>query len=271
MLINVAAALGGTTFSFLTTHLLEKLGTRATLATLAGVSFLTLSTASALALPPRKFEKRNTDMVGWKAFKDPLFISLAFVNLIHPLTLAIPMTFGPEFAESLGVTVTHASYLLAINSGVGIPSRLITGALADKIGHQNMLLIATAGYAMATWGLWLPSAFLNHLGLFIGMSVCHGIISGVFNTVMNSVQKELFGDEMYYPKNGAMTSIRGVGYVIGVPIAGALVARVPDENLTGRDFVNAIVYTAVLLTVSCGCLLNVRRIDAQKSGRKWVR
>ncbi|OAL50039.1 MFS general substrate transporter [Pyrenochaeta sp. DS3sAY3a] len=178
---------------------------------------------------------------------------------------------GTTYTESLGVTVTYASYLLAINSGVGIPSRLITGALADKIGHQNMLLIATAGYAMASWGLWLPSAFLNNLGLFIGMSVCHGIISGVFNTVMNSVQKELFGDEMYYPKNGAMTSIRGVGYVIGVPIAGALVARVPDERLTGRDFVYAIVYTAALLTVSCGCLLNVRRIDAQKIGRKWVR
>lgn len=271
ILNDVAAALGGTAFSFLTTHLLEKIGTRATLATLAGMSVFTLSLASALALPPRKFEKRNTDMVGWKAFKDPLFISLACVNLIHPLTLAIPMTFGPEFGESLDLGVQQASYLLAINSGVGIPSRLVTGALADKIGHQNMLMIATAGYAIATWALWLPSALFNDLGLFIAMSVCHGIISGVFNTVMNSVQKELFGDEMYYPKNGAMTSIRGVGYVIGVPIAGALVARVPDTQLTGRDFMSAIIYTAVLLTVSCGCLMTVRWIDARKIGKKWVR
>ena len=210
-------------------------------------------------------------MVGWRAFKNPLFTSLAVVNFIHPLTLAIPMNFGPEFAESLGLEVKQASYLLAINSGVGIPARLGAGALADKIGHQNTLIIATAIYGVATWALWLPSALTNNLGLFIGMSVCHGLINGVFNVVMNSVQKELFGDEMYYPKNGAMTSIRGIGYVVGVPIAGALVSRVADEDLSGGDFVKVITYTGTLLTVSILCLLNVRRIDAKQVGWKWAR
>ena len=210
-------------------------------------------------------------MIGWKAFKSPLFTSLALVNFIHPLTLAIPMTFGPEFAESLGLGVKQASYLLAINSGVGIPSRLGAGALADKIGHQNTLMIATGVYAFATWAFWLPSALTNNLGLYIVMSVCHGLISGVFSTVMNSAQKQMFGDEMYYPKNGALTSIRGVGYVTGVPIAGALVTNVADEYLRGEDFVKPIVYTGTLLTISFVCLLNVRRIDAGVGGWRWAR
>ncbi|KAF1851959.1 MFS general substrate transporter [Cucurbitaria berberidis CBS 394.84] len=266
-----AAALGGTTFSFAITGLLEKVGTRSTLGILAVCSSVLLSVASALALPPRKFEKRSTEMVGWRAFKDPLFTSLALVNLIHPLTLAIPMTFGPAFSQALGTSVKQASYLLALNSGIGIPSRLGAGALADKIGHQNTLMIATAVYALATWALWLPSALTGKLGLYIGMSVCHGLINGVFNTVMNSAQKEMFGDEMYYPKNGAMTSIRGVGYVVGVPIAGALVSKVADKHLSGRDFTKPIVYTAALLTISFICLLNVRRIDAKNVGWKRAR
>ncbi|KAF2829832.1 MFS general substrate transporter [Ophiobolus disseminans] len=266
-----AAAVGGTSFSLAITALIENVGIRGTLGILSAISLVTLSTASALALPPRKFEKRSTEFVGWSAFKQPLFACLFLVNLIHPLTLAVPMVFGPEFGESLGMGITKASYLLAVNSGVGILSRIPVGALADRIGHQNTLLIATSVYVLATWSLWLPSALHGTVGLYIGMSVCHGLINGVFNIVMNSAQKQLFGDEMYYPKNGVMTTIRGIGYVIGVPIAGALVHKVANEKLKGVDFVSPIVYVGTLLAISLACLLNVRRLDAKQSGWKWVR
>ncbi|KAH3910119.1 hypothetical protein HBI56_223560 [Parastagonospora nodorum] len=266
-----AAAVGGMSFSFTIAALLERIGARWTLGILAAFSLVTLSIASPLALPPRKFEKRSTSIIGLKTFREPLFACLFLVNLIHPLTLAVPMTYGPLFAESLGLGFEHASYLLAINSGVGIPARLGAGALADKIGHQNTLIIATAVYALATWALWLPSAQTNNVGLFIGMSTCHGLINGVFNIVMNSAQKQLFGDEMYYPKNGAMTSIRGVGYVVGVPLAGAMVNRVTGADLRGTDFTKVIVYVGSLLTLSLLCLLNVRRLDAKQNGWKWAR
>lgn len=260
-------------WSFALTNLLENndIGIRTTLQILAGISAGLLGIASLLSLPPRKYEKRNTKIVGLKTFKDPIFSFLAIVNLIHPLTLAIPMTFGPEFAESVGVGITKASQLLAINSAVGIPSRLGAGALADKIGHQNMLMIATVVYALATWTLWLPSALGNDESLYMAMSVCHGLISGVFNTVSNSAQKQLFGDEMYYPKNGAMTTIRGFGYVFGVPIAGALIRRVADNQLQGRDFLRPIVYTGALLLVSMVCLGVVRVKDAKRNGWKLAR
>jgi MFS family permease len=157
------------------------------------------------------------------------------------------------------------------NSGVGIPARLGVGALADKIGHQNTLILATAVYALATWVFWLTAAEAGNVGLWISMSVFHGLVNGVFNIVMNSAQKQLFGDEMYYPKNGAMTSIRGVGYVVGVPIAGALMGSVAGKDLHGSDFTKVIVYVGSLLMISLVCLLNVRRLDAKQTGWKWAR
>ncbi|KAI4632441.1 uncharacterized protein J4E87_001914 [Alternaria ethzedia] len=265
------AALGSTVWVFALTKLLETLGIRWTLGILAIFSFVVLSTSSALALPPRKFERRSTDIVGWNVFKDPLFASLAVANLVHPLTMAIPMVFGPEFAQSIGTGIIHGSYLLAINTGVGIPGRLCTGWLSDKIGHLNMLIVATAVYAMATWAFWLSAAMTSNVGLYICMSVCHGLSNGVFNVVINSAQKMLFGSEMYYPKSGMMTSIRGVGFVVSAPIAGALVSRVAGVDLQGRDFVRVIVYTGSLLTISLFCLLNVRWLDAKKNGWKLVR
>ncbi|KAH6870765.1 major facilitator superfamily domain-containing protein [Alternaria rosae] len=265
------AALGSTVWVFALTESLETLGIRWTLGILSMFSLAVLSISSALALPPRKFERRSTDIVSWKVFKDPLFASLAVANLVHPLTMAIPMVFGPEFAQSIGTGITHGSYLLAINTGVGIPGRLCTGWLSDKIGHLNMLVVATAVYVIATWAFWLSAAMTSNVGLYIGMSVCHGLSNGVFNVVINSAQKMLFGSEMYYPKSGMMTSIRGVGFVISAPIAGALVSRVADIDLQGRDFVRLIVYTGTLLTISLFCLLNVRWLDAKKNGWKLVR
>jgi MFS family permease len=263
LLTFIAAALGSMVWVFILTKVLEGSGIRWALGILAMSSAVLLSLASALALPPRKFETRCTHIVSWETFMDPLFVSLAIANFLHPLTIAIPMVFGPQFAESIGASMTQASYLLAINSAVGIPGRLCTGWLADKIGHLNVLIVATAIYASAIWALWLSSALTSNMGLYVAMSVCHGISNGVFNTVMASAQKTLFGPEMYYPKMGATMSIRGIGYVIGTPIA--------DEDLRGGGFVRPIVYTGVLVTISLLCLVNVRWLDAKKDGWKLAR
>jgi hypothetical protein len=179
-LTTVVAALGGMSSSLFFTLLLDEIGTRATLGTLAVVRLIALATASALTIHPHNLAKRSTDIVSWRFFEDPVFTCLFLVNLVHLLTLAIPMAFGPLFAASIGVSLTHASYLLVINSGAGIPARLGAGALADMVGHQNTLLIATILFAAAPWALWLLSALTNSVGLFIGMSVRHGLSNGVF-------------------------------------------------------------------------------------------
>ena len=109
------------------------------------------------------------------------------------------------------------------------------------------------------------------MGLYVSMCVFHGLVTGVFNILINSAQKTLFGAEMYYPKSGAMTSIRGVGLVISAPIAGALVSRAPAEKLQGSDFMRLILYTGLMLTVSLLALANVRWLDAKRNGWKLTR
>ncbi|KAJ4297901.1 hypothetical protein N0V90_005800 [Kalmusia sp. IMI 367209] len=235
------------------------------------MSMCFLSAASVLAQPPRKCQRRSTELVRWSTFKDPIFTLLFLVNLVHPLTLAIPTTFGPEFSESLGYNVNMASVFLALSSLVGVPSRLIMGVLADFVGHNNMLFVATSIFALSTLVLWLPAAQASNGPVWIVYNVVYGIVYGVFMTVINSVQKGHFGDELYYPYNGVLTSIRGVGYVVGVPIAGSLVSRVEDAELHGSDFVRPIVYAGTLLTISVFCLAGVRWLDAKKKGWKWIK
>ncbi|KAE8867953.1 hypothetical protein PTNB29_01864 [Pyrenophora teres f. teres] len=246
-----SSALGAMIWSFVLTELLETVGIRWTLGTLALVNMVFLGIASGLALPPRRFEKRSSHIIGWGTIRDPIFLSLAMVHLTQALAWGIPMTYGPIFAESLGVSISKASYLVAINSGVGILVRPGTGWLADRVGYLNMLMAATAVYCLVTFTLWLPAAMVSNVGLYISTCVFHGLINGVFIILINSAQKTLFGAEMYYPKSGAMTSIRGVGLVISGPIAGALLSRDPAEDLQGRDFMGLIVYTGLLMMPRC--------------------
>jgi MFS family permease len=266
-----AASAGGACLAVATPSMLEAVGTQATLGIYSVTSFVLCGTVSLLAQPPRKFERRSSHIVSWRDFKKPIFTLLFLANLIHPLTFATPMTFGPEFSDSLNFTNKMGSVLLAVNSAVGVPSRLVTGYVADKIGHLNMLLLATATYALGTWGLWLTAAHTHNGTLWIIFTVGHGVFNGAFNTVINSIQKELFGPEMYYSYNGAMTSIRGVGYVVGVPLAGSLVSLVKDSELTGDDFTKPIVYTGVLLAVSVLCMVGIRVVDTKKKGWAWKR
>lgn len=115
--------------------------------------------------------------MSWRAFKDPAFALLFIVNLLHPLTAAIPATFGPDFGEALGYSIKATSYWLALTNGVGIISRLCVGGLADRLGHQNMVMVATFVYALSTWTLWLIAAQTSNRGYWIAFNVLYGIVS----------------------------------------------------------------------------------------------
>lgn len=260
------ASAGGATLSMATPQLLNAVGTRKTLGILALASFVVCSCVSMLAQSPRKFEKRASHMVSWRDLKRLDFTLLLAANFIHPLTVTIPLTFGPAFSGSIHMSGRMGSALLAMGSAVGCPSRFANGYFADRIGHVNMLLLATVVYAVGTWGLWFTAARTNNGPFWIMFNVLYGVVNGTFNTVINSIQRQLFGDEMYYPYNGAMTSVRGIGYVVGVPIAGALVRGVQDAELSGDDFTAIIVYAGSLLAVSVLCLGGVRVVDGLRHG-----
>lgn len=230
-----------------------------------------LGISGCLAQPPRKCQNRRTKAAGWGAFKNPTFALMAIVNLMNPLTVAIPTTFGPEFSEALGYKLKMASVILALGSITGIPARFMTGYAADRLGHNNVFLLATLTYAISTLGMWLSAAHTNSKATWIAYNVVYGCVFGVFNTVINTVQRGHFGDELYYSYNGVLASIRGAGYLIGVPIAGALVTRVDNADLKGIDFTRPIVYTGALLMVSVVCQAGVRWLDSRKNGWKWLK
>jgi MFS family permease len=230
-----------------------------------------LGVASGIAQPARKHEKRSHTIVQLEKFRDPIFSLLMLVNFLSPLTVSTALNFGPDFSESLGTSETIAAYLLALVCGIGVPFRILMGYLGDTFGHQNGLIGGTVLSALSTWALWLPAAYLTSQKLWIAHLVFYGTSCGAFVSFMNLVQKDIFGTEHYYVYSGAFTTARGMGYLVGGPIAGAIVKRGPDNELQAADFVGLILYTGASITVSLFCLIIVRGLEARKIGWKRIR
>lgn len=249
--------------------MLKNLGTRKTLGLLSLINLSTCGTIAYFAQPPRKVKARCAT-VPWKFAKEPVFILTIFVNLLSTLAINIPMALGPDFSRALGYSAGIGALLLAVNNGIGSPSRIAIGHIADKIGHQNTLFVAMAIITLTTWILWLVGAMIGTKCMWLTFIIIHGLLGGAFSTLCGNVTVQLFGHEMYFASAGIFSCARGVGYLAGVPIAGAILGDVKDRDAIPQDFGGMIVYVGSLLLICTACILAVRILDGRKKGWKLI-
>lgn len=181
------------------------------------------------------------------------------------------MAFGPEFSKMLGYGPQVSAGLLAAVSGTGIFTRPMFGLLADKLGHQNMLLLSMAAYATGVFCVWLTAAAYHCKAAWIVFAIICGALNGSFLQFSVSVAQSVFGEELYFSYSGAFVAVRGIGFVIGNPIGGALVKRVRNDAFVGSDFYPLIIFTGLTLAGGTLCLGAIRYLDAKVSGPKLLR
>ncbi|KAF2116660.1 major facilitator superfamily domain-containing protein [Lophiotrema nucula] len=144
-----AAGLGGAVYSLSIRHMLYSLGPRKTLGILASTHFAINTTLSVIAKRPRKFEKRSIYVAKFANFREPKVSLMMLINFISSLAVMIPMCFGPEISNTMGFQGSAPSMILAGMSVLGVPSRLLVGVLADKMGHLNTFIAGTMAYTLS--------------------------------------------------------------------------------------------------------------------------
>lgn len=209
--------------------MLKKLGPRKTLGVLCSINLITCDIVACFAQPPRKVEARRVT-VPWK-LKKPVFILIILINPLSALTMNIPMGLGPDLSRALGYSAGTGALLLALNNGIGSPSRIAIGHIADKIGHQNTLSIAMIITTLSTWILWLIGAKTDTRCMWLTFIILRGLAGGAFPTLYGNVNVQLFSHEMYFASTGVFSCARGVGYLVGIPIAGAILGDVKNRDI----------------------------------------
>jgi MFS family permease len=214
---------------------------------------------------PRKFLNRPV-------LRSPSFYLILFSATIFHCVLGNPGLLAPDFGRAIGMNSGRASITLAIMNGAGAPSRPLVGWLGDKFGRQGISLASTGVAAVMVMGLWLPSAFLSSQWMFWVFSVVYGMVASGFAQFVSPILLDLFGPDVYFSVNAAVAIFRGVGSLVGGPIAAksmGLKDKGKAENAV--EYVRPIVLTGVVLVGSMLAMFVVwllgRRTDVVDLGR----
>jgi MFS family permease len=189
----------------------------------------------------------------------------------------------------LSYSPSTGSLLLAINSGVNSISRISMGILADSVGRQNTMIggvrfllrpssqISPASLqvllsALSVFALWYDAT----RDRFVAFVVMYGIYAGGYNALLPTTITDIYGVENYSRVNGFIYFIRGLGSVLGAPIAGLILGsfqRAGHAQTAGvlrSRYERVVVYDGVLLLAAGVCVAYVRWLDARdKGGWKW--
>jgi len=148
--------------------------------------------------------------------------------------------------KSLGATLTTT---ILIYAGFNLVAALISypaGALSDRLGRRNLLLLAFVVFFLT----YLGFAFLHNIVLIAALFVLYGIFQGIFRAVGKVLATDLVPRELRASGIGWYSTAVGLMQLVGSIIAGFLWDRVSHTAvfLYGSGFA-AIGIVSLLLLV----------------------
>jgi len=263
---------GGLVLAPLTQVLLSRYGTAVTLRIL-GVWNLVVCI-------PISFVVRNHPAFrpvrpSWELAKRWTFILQLFAAFFQAAGNIIPLYYLSTYSVYvLGFSPTAASMLLAGNNAVNSVARVSMGLLGDYVGRQNTLVICVVISGISPLALWLDASRQR----FLVFVVIYGMVSGGYSALLPTTIAEIYGREQYSSANAAIYFVRGLGALVGAPVAGALLGSQPGTGKQTRTpaelrtpFNKIAGFDGVLLLIAAVCVVFVRWFDARAKGRwKWI-
>ena len=226
------------------------------------IAFIALGTllvsVSIVRMRPGQHLQEARTLLEMKAFREPEFTILSVGLFLTFAGLYCPFFYTSIYsARVIGISDSVAVYVLpAINAG-SVFGRIIPGFVADKVGSLNSIIPCGFAASMLTFA-WLRIATDPGIWTF---SVLYGCFSGVIVSLPATVVARLSPDlKLVGTRMGMAFTCAGFGFLIGNPIAGALL-DVPKGQFQGAQ-----IFTAVALLAGSTAFVIVWVLLAIKKG-----
>ncbi|MBL8384712.1 MAG: MFS transporter [Burkholderiales bacterium] len=255
--------LAGTVWPPIVQHFIASLGWRETYFWLAGISCLSM-----LALAPMMRRRPpmatvaapGTATLATHASDRPFGFTpgqaqalLCVAGVACCVAMSMPQVHIVAYCGDLGYGAARGAQMLSLMLGFGIVSRLISGAICDRIGGMRTLLLGSALQGVALL-FFLP--FDSLLSLYI-VSAMFGLFQGGIVPAYAIIVREYFA-----PKEaGARVGTVIMCTLLGMALGGWMSGKVFD--LTGSyhaAFVNGVVWNLVNLGIVLFLFARVRRL-----------
>ena len=92
-----------------------------------------------------------------------------FCHILSEVISMTTLTYLASYALTYNIDETKSYLMLTLVNVCGIPSRLLSGLLADKYGRFNVMCLSATLTTVFIFGLWYPA---NNMALLLPLVFC---------------------------------------------------------------------------------------------------
>lgn len=247
---------GGLAMANLSRFLIGSIGWRWCVRTLGLMNLGLTILASFMVSEPRVNNFRtNNKLFNFRQLGSWKVLLVYLSGLLQSAGYLIPLIYMSKYARTLNFSYNQGAFFIGLNNAINACFKIILGYVGDRLGRMNTIIVCSILSATTIFALWM----VQSRDTFISFVVLYGVFSGVIISLLPTCLVELFGVVNYQTMSGLMYFSRGVGSMLGSPLAGLMIA---GEGIKSSDYNNPITYNGILLVASAICLVALRLIVA---------
>ncbi len=150
-----------------------------------------------------------------------LVLLLAAINFTHILDFVIVMPLGDRLRDELQISPQEFGFVVSAYGIAAMVAGILAATVIDRFDRKPILLIAFAGFTLATLYCGFAPNYLHLLTARSLAGMCGGIVS---SSIMAFIM-DLIADERRGRAIGVVTSSFAFASIIGLPIGLKLASR----------------------------------------------
>ncbi|KAH7072702.1 major facilitator superfamily domain-containing protein [Paraphoma chrysanthemicola] len=250
-IVTSGNSFGGIIYPLVVRQLLDKVGFGWTVRVLAFINVACLLVVIAF-MKPRLPPRRTGPLIDWEAFKDaPYCLHVLGMCFLMPPVYCVFYYIASFARDTLDMPYTTSLNLVIILNGVGIPSRVLPGYIADRfIGVLNVLVLCLIGNIIILWS-WLA---VNSIPAYYAWTVLYGLFGAAFQSLFPTTIAAYSTDiTKTGTRLGMAFTVIGFSALVGGPISGALLQAADGDYTVPIAWASSstVVGTALCVTARC--------------------
>ncbi|KAI1430874.1 major facilitator superfamily domain-containing protein [Xylaria sp. CBS 124048] len=248
-LATTGNSLGGIVYPLIVRHLIPKLGFGWATRVIAFLNF-GLLTIAFIFMHPRLAPRKSGPLLELGAFKEMKYAGFLIPTFL--LFWSYYYTFyyiGSYGTEVLNLPASSAPIFVVIINAAGLPFRVFTPLVADRIGHFNVIIPVTFIWSIVGFA-WLA---VHDVPSYYAFTAVYGIISAAFQCLFPSTVASITPElNTLGTRLGMAFTVSAIASLTGPPLGGVI------QSKSGGGFETPIIWAASVTVAAFLMLASLR-------------